>query len=114
MPQSDWQTEMRKGLAEMCVLSALSGEAAYGYKITQILENFQTLRMKESTLYLILARLERDDLVTVRKVASDRGPKRKYFSLTSAGRERLVNMQIFWRAFSEDISGFLDRESANG
>ena len=44
MPQSDWQTEMRKGAAEMYVLSALSGEAAYGYKITQILEIFRRLR----------------------------------------------------------------------
>ena len=69
--------------------------------------------MRESTLYLILARLEREDLVTVRKVASDRRPKRKYFSLTSTGRERLVNMQVFWRAFSDDVSQFLNRETAH-
>lgn len=107
MTQSDWQSEMRKGIAEMSVLSALSGEAAYGYRITQIIGTFDTLAMRESTLYLILARLERDQLVTARKVASPNGPKRKYFSLTPAGRERLANMKLFWSAFSEDVSRFL-------
>jgi PadR family transcriptional regulator PadR len=110
MAQHDWQSEMRKGVAEMYVLSALSDEDAYGYRITQILEQFQTLAMRESTLYLILARLERDALVTVRKVASAKGPKRKYFALTPSGRERLMNMRVFWRAFSGDVSAFLDRE----
>jgi PadR family transcriptional regulator PadR len=113
MPQSDWQSEMRKGVAEMCVLSAISGEAAYGYKITQTLEAFETLSMRESTLYLILARLERENLVTVRKVASDKGPKRKYFSLTPAGRERLLSMKLFWQTFSQDVTVFINREPSD-
>jgi PadR family transcriptional regulator PadR len=112
MTQQDWQSEMRKGIAEMYVLSALSGDDLYGYRVTQILEKFQTLVMKESTLYLILARLERDRLVTVRKVASDKGPKRKYFALSPTGRERLMNMTLFWRAFSQDVTEFLNRETS--
>ena len=113
MAQSDWQSEMRKGVAEMYVLSALSNDAIYGYKIIQILEDFQTLKMRESTLYLILARLERDDLVSVKKIASDKGPKRKYFSLTPAGQERLANMRLFWSAFSEDVTHYLARDSVD-
>lgn len=94
----------------MCVLQALTGEAMYGYRVSQILEEFPTLAMRESTLYLILARLERDDLVTVEKVASAKGPKRKYFSLTVRGRERLRAMRLFWGAFSGEVGAFLEQE----
>lgn len=107
MPRNDWQSEMRKGVVEMCVLSALSDGAMYGYKITQVLNAFETLRMRDSTLYLILARLERDNLISVQKVASDKGPMRKYFSLTQVGRERLLNMTLFWGAYSKDATQFL-------
>lgn len=108
MPRNDWQSEMRKGVVEMCVLSALSDGAMYGYKITQVLNAYETLRMRESTLYLILARLERDSLISVEKVRSDKGPMRKYFALTHVGRERLLNMKLFWEAYTKDASQFLE------
>lgn len=110
MAQHDWQGEMRKGIAEMCVLSALAKEETYGYQIIQNLEMFETITMRESTLYLILARLERDRLVTTRKVASTKGPKRKYFALTPQGRERLVTMRQFWGTYSKDVTRFLKQE----
>lgn len=110
MPRNDWQSEMRKGVVEMCVLAALSDGAMYGYKITQHLNAFETLRMRESTLYLILARLERDNLVSVQKVASDKGPMRKYFSLTQVGRKRLLSMKLFWGVYSKDATLFVNGE----
>jgi PadR family transcriptional regulator PadR len=113
MAQGDWQSEMRKGVAEMYVLSALTKEPAYGYNIMKVLDAFQTLKMKESTLYLILARLERENLVTVEKRASDKGPKRKYFSLTPDGWKRLESMEFFWRSFSEDVAQYLARDNSD-
>ncbi len=99
-----WAGEMRKGVVELCVLALLDGEPAYGYQIAQRLEQHPSLSMKESTLYLLLARLQKEGLVTVEMKASERGPKRRYFSLNADGRARLNGMTSFWNEMRGDVS----------
>lgn len=110
-----WIGELRKGVMEMCVLHLLSAQPCYGYEIAQKLADRQSLAIKESTLYLILARLEREALVTVTKRVSERGPKRRYFELNAEGRARLAAMRHYWGEMSSDIAELLEREgNTNG
>lgn len=99
-----WAGEMRKGIVELCVLALLDGEPAYGYQIAQRLEQYPSLSMRESTLYLLLARLQKEGLVTVEMRESERGPKRRYFSLNTDGRARLRGMASFWGEMRDDVS----------
>lgn len=104
---------MRKGVIELCVLRLLNDGAAYGYEINRCLSESGALTLKESTMYLILARLERDGLVSVQMKASERGPKRRYFSLNADGRARLAGMDAFWRELSSDVNRILDTGRGN-
>ncbi|MGV6800852.1 MAG: PadR family transcriptional regulator [bacterium] len=100
----DWVSQMRKGVAELCVLSVLGQGEAYGYEILAKIRSNPNLSLGDSTLYLILARLEKEKLVKLRLAPSSSGPARRYFSLTGMGRQRLVDMSIFWDGFSKDVS----------
>ena len=50
----------------------------------------------EGTVYTILVRLERSQLVEVSKKPSDMGPPRKFFTLNDAGREELKKFWEKW------------------
>ena len=107
-----WSGEMRKGVVELCVLALLDDGPAYGYQIAQRLALHPSLSMKESTLYLLLARLQKEGLVAVEMRASERGPKRRYFSLNADGRARLKGMASFWGEMKEDVGAVIGGEKS--
>ncbi|MFI6597369.1 PadR family transcriptional regulator [Nonomuraea sp. NPDC050536] len=90
-------TEMLKGTLEGIVLAILSGRSAYGYEITAWLRDQGFSDIAEGTVYALLVRVEQRGLVDVEKVASDKGPPRKVYSLNVRGREHL---EEFWRTWS--------------
>ena len=112
MAKTSWIGELRKGVMELCVLHLLSTRPGYGYQIAQTLADYPSLTMKESTLYLILARLQREELVKVTLKASERGPKRRYFELNTAGRARLSAMTQYWSELAIDVATLLDTGDA--
>jgi PadR family transcriptional regulator PadR len=91
-----WITQFRKGLVELCVLATLDRGEAYGYQIVERLNDAAGLATTEGTVYPLLARLEREGLLSVRTGASPAGPPRRYYLLTAAGRQRLRNMARYW------------------
>jgi len=107
-----WLSEMRKGVVELSVLALLDREPGYGYQIAQKLAQHPSLLMKESTLYLLLARLQKEGLVAVEMRASERGPKRRYFSLNAQGRARLKGMASFWSEMKEDVGAVMEDETS--
>ncbi|MBP1919734.1 DNA-binding PadR family transcriptional regulator [Youngiibacter multivorans] len=87
-------TEMLKGVLEGCVLEIISRKETYGYEITRQLNNIGFTDVVEGTVYTILVRLEKNNLVDIEKKPSVIGPPRKFFRLTEAGRDEL---SLFWR-----------------
>lgn len=85
---------MLKGVLEGCVLEIISREATYGYEITQQLHKQGFTDIAEGTVYTILVRLEKNELVSIEKKPSEVGPPRKFYSLTAAGMQELG---IFWQ-----------------
>jgi PadR family transcriptional regulator, regulatory protein PadR len=90
-------TEMLKGTLEGVVLALLSARPAYGYEITARLRGQGFTEIAEGTVYALLIRLEQRGLVDVEKLASEKGPPRKVYSLNDQGREHL---EEFWRTWS--------------
>ena len=86
-------TEMLKGILEGCVLEIISRSETYGYEITRKLNAIGFADVVDGTVYAILIRLERNNLVNVSKTPSKAGPPRKLYSLNGAGCEEL---RLFW------------------
>lgn len=88
---------MLKGVLEGCVLEIISREPTYGYEITQQLRGRGFKDVVEGTVYTILVRLEKNELVSIEKKPSEVGPPRKFYSLTDAGRQELI---VFWQRWN--------------
>lgn len=93
---TNWATQLRKGLLELCVLAALRREKLYGYDIVKRLAAGGGLAMGEGTVYPILSRFKKDGLVDTTLVESAEGPARKYYQLTPKGRLLLAKMLAHW------------------
>ena len=99
-------TQLKRGLLDVCVLSAIRDEESYGYKIIKDLEPYTPL--SESTLYTILKRLEGADMLTVRS-AEHNGRLRKYYRITNDGLSRLEEFKNEWKEVMT-IYKFVTRE----
>lgn len=77
------------GLQE-AVLGLLTAGPAHGYQLFQTLEGElgPVWETRQSQLYLTLARMERDGLVTDRRISQRALPDRQILALTSKGRAR--------------------------
>ncbi len=97
--------QLKKGLLEVCVLSAIQKEESYGYKIISDLAPY--IEISESTLYPILRRLESNGAVTTRTEEYN-GRLRKYFRITAIGRKKIKEFIEAMKQF-EKISDFILR-----
>ena len=97
-------TEMLKGVLEGCVLEVIGRRPAYGYDITQQLRKLGFTDVVEGTVYTILVRLEKNELVSIEKKPSEVGPPRKFYSLTQAGHKELETFWAKWEFVSSKIN----------
>ncbi len=97
-------TEMLKGTLEGIVLAILSVRPAYGYEITAWLREQGFSDIAEGTVYALLIRIERRDLVHVENVPSEKGPPRKVYSLNDRGVEYLEEFWKTWSFLSERLA----------
>ena len=88
-------TQLKRGLVEVCVLASLLREASYGYKIIRDVSPY--VELSESTLYPILRRLEAAQLVAVREEPHN-GRLRKYYQITALGKRRVQVFLEEWRS----------------
>jgi len=86
-------TQLKRGLLEICVLAVLQRADSYGYQI--IKDTSSLLAITESTLYPILKRLELAKFVSVYSVEHN-GRLRKYYRITPAGEQRIEDFLIEW------------------
>jgi PadR family transcriptional regulator, regulatory protein PadR len=101
-------TQMRKGAVEFCVLALLAGEERYGYELVQKLSSVEGMLVSEGTVYPILSRLKRDELVAAAWRESSAGPPRKYYRLTPAGEVALADFRVQWGVFARAVNTFLE------
>ena len=85
--------QMKRGMLDACVLSAIRSAPSYGYQIIKDIKPY--VEISESTLYPILRRLEAAKLLTVRS-AEHNGRLRKYYHITQQGLQRLEDFRKDW------------------
>ncbi|MFA0815364.1 MAG: PadR family transcriptional regulator [Anaerofustis sp.] len=86
--------QLKKGLLEVCVLSALSAEDSYGYQIIKDVSS--AVEISESTLYPILKRLETEHSVEVYTIEHN-SRLRKYYRITPEGRSKIDAFLEEWQ-----------------
>lgn len=102
MDSTDKFSSIRKGLLEFALLTIISGREVYAADILKELS--QTLfATQEGTLYPLLSRMRRDELLTYEWKESDAGPPRKYYSLTPKGQGQLRETQKYWEEIIKTV-----------
>ncbi|MCQ2537858.1 MAG: PadR family transcriptional regulator [Lachnospiraceae bacterium] len=98
--------QLKRGILDICVLTALLKEPSYGYKIIKDIQPYMSI--SESTLYPILRRLEESNAVLV-NTQEHNGRLRKYYSITETGRNRITAFLEEWKSMM-DIYAFIEGE----
>jgi PadR family transcriptional regulator, regulatory protein PadR len=102
-----WEAQMRKGCLEMAAMASLWDGKLYGLEILRVLERDSRLVLSEGTIYPILNRLRAEGLLSSEWVEAEAGHPRKYYELTTAGRERAIRMVEIWTEFSAGLAALI-------
>jgi transcriptional regulator len=96
---------LKKGSAEMLILSAVETRERHGYDIAQMIERESggTLTFYAASLYPLLYRLEKREWITGRWMVSN-GRRRRMYKITPAGKKVLAAQRSRWRAFARAIN----------
>lgn len=96
------ETQMRKGMLVYCVLLLLKDGKVYTSEIIHTLRNAELI-VVEGTLYPLLNRLAKDNLLTYEWQESEQGPPRKYYWLTNDGRKLLSELKTTYNRLHVSI-----------
>ncbi len=98
--------ELKKGSAELIVLSILGSGARHGYEIAKLIESRSQgqLSFHVASLYPLLYRLEERGWLQGRWVEKAGERRRRFYSLTAEGRRELARQRNAWKAFVRSVA----------
>jgi PadR family transcriptional regulator, regulatory protein PadR len=98
-------SELRRGTLILSVLSQLS-KPQYGYSLVQILDE-NSIEIDAGTLYPLLRRLEKQEILESSWEIKDTRPRRYYF-LSQTGKEVYTRMCDEWRKMVLNLNNLID------
>jgi PadR family transcriptional regulator, regulatory protein PadR len=98
----DKLTAIRKGLLEYALLKVISSDKVYVADMLKRLGDTE-FATQEGTLYPLLSRLRRENLVDYEWRESEAGPPRKYYELTRKGIALLTELDSYWKQLTTTI-----------
>jgi PadR family transcriptional regulator PadR len=98
--------ELKKGSAELLILSLLESRARHGYDIARLIETRSRgeLHFYAASLYPLLYRLERRGWIEGRWIEKAGLRRRRVYRITVAGRKLLAAHRRGWRTFVRAIN----------
>ncbi len=87
-------------LIECIILSIVDISDSYGYEISQSIKKISAI--KESTLYPILKKLEKNGFLTTYSEEHN-GRKRKYYRITESGKTQLNVLKKNWEIYRDEV-----------
>ncbi|MEV4755889.1 PadR family transcriptional regulator [Micromonospora sp. NPDC049559] len=103
----DRQTQLLRGVLDMCLLALLAKEPAHGYELVHRFDAAGFQPVGYGTIYPLLTRMRRLGLVADEMQASPSGPARKVYTLTDAGHARLRAWRQQWTHFVGTVDSTL-------
>jgi len=89
-------SQMLKGLLEGCILSIIWEKDVYGYELSEKLHEAGLTMVKEGSIYPLLLRMQKNELIVGTMKPSATGPDRKYYRLTAKGELALQLFDESW------------------
>lgn len=102
-------TQLRRGVLEHCVLALLRQRERYGYDLVTELSQ-AGLVASEGTVYPLLSRLRKEELVATSWQESPSGPPRRYYALTARGSQALAEFTVSWAELRRSVDQILAGE----
>lgn len=98
--------ELKKGSAELLILSLVEARARHGYEIGKLIDQRSegAITFSAAALYPLLYRLEKRGWIEGRWVERAGQRRRRYYRLTPLGRRVLGEQRSTWRAFAAAIN----------
>lgn len=114
MPLISFNQELKKGSAELLILSILEVRPRHGYEISKQIEERSAgvLRFHVATFYPLLYRMEKRGLLKGRWVEKPNQRRRRYYRITSAGRSLLKEQRGIWKEFAAAMNQVTEAENA--
>ena len=106
--------ELKKGSAELMILSLVEARPRHGYEISKLIESRSegVVRFNVASLYPLLYRLEQRGWIKGRWVEEAGQRRRRFYRLTANGRKVLAAQRNTWREFVEAINRITGVEHA--
>lgn len=98
--------ELKKGSAELLILSLLEARPRHGYEISKMIQERSEgrLRFKVASLYPLLYRLEERGWIAGRWIEKAGERRRRFYRLTPLGRKMLIAQRENWREFVDAVT----------
>ncbi len=106
--------ELKKGSAELLILSLVEARPRHGYEISKLIEarSDGVLKFNVASLYPLLYRLEKRGWIQGRWVEKAGQRRRRFYKLTNEGRKVLAAQRSGWEAFVAAINRITGAERA--
>jgi transcriptional regulator len=106
--------ELKKGSAELLILSLVEARARHGYEISKLIESRSggRVRFKVASLYPLLYRLEERGWIQGKWIEKAGERRRRFYRLTVTGKQVLAAQRDHWREFVEAIRRITGDEHA--
>src|SRR5215468_490260 len=93
---------IRKGMLEFLILKIIAADKVY---VADMLERLSSTEFatQEGTLYPLLSKMRRENLVDYEWRESEAGPPRKYYKLTAKRRTQLADLNEYWKEINATV-----------
>ena len=98
-------TQLKKGILELCVLAVLDRKDCYGYELVN--EISKSIEISDGTIYPILRRLNQEGYFTTYLQESQEGPPRKYYKLTELGKSIKEKLLEEWFDYVKGVNSIV-------
>jgi PadR family transcriptional regulator PadR len=101
-----WSKEVKRGAVTLAILALLSEKRAYGYDVVQRLnkeKKISFLALEQGTVYPLLRRLEKRELLKSEWDYEDPTKPKKYYTVTDEGLKALGAMMQTWNVLSREM-----------
>ena len=99
-----WSKEVKRGAVTLAILALLSKRRAYGYEAVKLLdEKMSFLALEQGTVYPLLRRLEKRELLKSEWDYDDPTKPKKYYAVTEEGLMALGAMEQTWSVLSREM-----------
>jgi len=101
---SRWKSQIKKGLLEYIIMLILKSKPCYGYELITDINRFAGMEIAEGTIYPLLNRLKKENLLKSEWIEMEVGIPRKYYQLTEEGVTKLEVMHEYLESLNLSIN----------